>query len=129
MAWLGEGAGGYDQPDSGDFDLMEKFVPVELGSNPPYSYVGDLCRIVHAKLANFNHLFGNEFGHRIIAINQAKRAQGEIERPVQQLDLIRVELAAPHQAVDWHSQSPSAPKETPGRLDSYPVRNREKNKV
>jgi hypothetical protein len=92
---------------------MEKLVPVELGSDSPYSYVGDLCRIVHAKLVNFNHLFGNEFGHRIIAINQTKRTQGKLERPVQQLEFIRVEPAAPQQAIDWHCPVPIRPKETP----------------
>jgi hypothetical protein len=101
---------------------MEKLVPVELGSDSPYSYVGDLCRIVHAKLVNFNHLFGNEFGHRIIAIDQAKRTQGKLERSVQQLEFIRVEPAAPQQAIDWHCPVPIRPKKH-RQIGFFPVRN------
>ena len=47
--------------------------PRKLRSNSLHSYVGDFFRIVHAKLVNLDHLFGNEFGYRIIAINKAKR--------------------------------------------------------
>jgi hypothetical protein len=101
--------------------------PRKLRSNSLYSYVGDLCRIVHAKLVNFDHLFGNEFGHRISAINQAKRTQGKFERTVQQFNFFRIVLAAPQQAIDWHSSVPIHPKETPGRLDFYPARNKEKS--
>jgi hypothetical protein len=125
LAWLPESPVATTSRVKAVVVKWKNLFPWKLCSNSPHSYVGDLCRIVHAKLVNLNHLFGNEFGHRIIAINQAKRTQGKIERPVQQLDFIRVKLAAPQQPIDWHSPTPSARKNHP-RLDFYPVRNKKK---
>ncbi|WP_247831310.1 hypothetical protein [Bradyrhizobium sp. 200] len=51
--------------------------------------LGNLCRIANARCADLDGLLCDDFGDRVVTINQAKRAQGLSVGRVQTLNYFR----------------------------------------
>ena len=51
--------------------------------------LGNLCRIVNSRRADLDYFLRDDFGDRVVAINQAKRVQGLSVGRVQTLDFFR----------------------------------------